>query len=291
MPLLTKDFLGRLEQLEIVSRRIRRGRFRGERRSTRRGTSVEFADHRPYAAGDDVRFLDWSLYARMDRLMTKLFHDEEDLAIHLVLDRSASMDFGEPTKALFAKRVLAAIGYVALLGMNRVVLWSPGDHGDLDVRDLRSPRSANRLFEVLDAAPVGGAATLGEPMKRWAGTRRPRGILVAASDFLHPDGSWEHLRPLVRGGLEVHCIRVLVPEEESPTAEGDLRLVDSETGGGVDVSITPKLLQLYRNARVDYDRRLDEFCRTRQITLMTATTDTPFESLVLEVLRRKGLLR
>lgn len=291
MPLLTKDFLARLGALEIVSRRIRRGRFRGERRSTRRGSSVEFADHRPYATGDDVRFLDWSMYARLDRLVTKLFHDEEDLAVHLVLDRSASMDFGEPTKALYAKRVLAALGYVALLGMNRVVLWSPGEGGEIDVRDLRSARSAARLFETLDAAPVGGETGLGEPLRRWAGTRRPRGIVVVASDFLHSDGAWEHLRPLARGGLEVHCVRVLTPEEESPEVEGDLRLVDSETGGGVDVTVTPKLLRLYREARVAYDRRLDEFCRSRQMTLLTSTTSAPFESLVLESLRRKGLLR
>jgi uncharacterized protein (DUF58 family) len=291
MPLLTKDFLARLETLEIVSRRIRRGRFRGERRSTRRGTSVEFADHRPYAAGDDVRFLDWNLYARLDRLVTKLFHDEEDLAVHLVLDRSASMDFGDPTKALHAKRVLAALGYVALLGMNRVVIWSPGEDGDIDVRDLRSPRSAARLFDVLDRAPVGGATGLGDPLRRWAGTRRPRGIVVVASDFLHPDGAWEHLRPLARGGVEVHCVRVLTPEEETPTIEGDLRLVDAETASGVDVTVTPKLLQLYQAARESYDRRLDDWCRGRQMTLITTNTATPFESVVLESLRRKGLLR
>ncbi len=291
MPLLTKDFIARLGALEIVSRRIRRGRFRGERRSTRRGSSVEFADHRPYAIGDDVRFLDWNMYARLDRLVTKLFHDEEDLAVHLVLDRSASMDFGDPTKALYAKRVLAALGYVALLGMNRVVLWSPGEGGEIDVRDLRSARSAARLFDVLDAAPVGGETGLGEPLRRWAGTRRPRGIVVVASDFLHKDGAWEHLRPLARGGVEVHCVRVLTPEEETPEVEGDLRLVDSETGGGVDVTVTPKLLRLYREARSAYDHRLDEFCRSRQMTLLTSVTSAPFESLVLESLRRKGLLR
>ena len=291
MPLLTKDFLARLEALEIASRRIRRGRFRGERRSVRRGSSVEFADHRPYVAGDDVRFLDWNMYARFDRLMTKLFHDEEDLAVHLVLDRSASMDFGDPTKALHAKRVLAAIGYVALLGMNRVVLWSPGIGGDVDVRDLRSARGAQRLFDALEKAPVGGDSTLGEPMRRFVGTRRPRGVLVVASDFLHPDGAWEQLRPLVRGGLEVHCVRVLTPEEETPAVEGDVRLVDSEGGGGVDVTVTPKLLRLYDDARLAYDRRLEEFCRSRQIALSTSTTAAPFETIVLESLRRKGLLR
>ena len=289
--LLTKDFLARLATLEIVSRRLRRGRFRGERRSARRGASVEFADHKPYGTGDDLRFLDWSLYARLQVLMTKLFHDEEDLAVHLVLDRSASMDFGDPTKALHAKKVLAALGYVSLLGNNRVSFWSPGSDGDVELRDMRSSRSSERLFEAIEKSPVGGTAGLDEPLRRWIGTRRPRGIVVLASDLLHKDGAWEHLRPLVRGGLEAHVIRVLSPGEVNPTIEGDLRLLDSEDATGVDVSVSPKLLQMYQEARNDYDRRLDQFCRGRGITLVPTTTDAPFEALVLDVLRARGLVQ
>ncbi|MCE9638166.1 MAG: DUF58 domain-containing protein [Planctomycetes bacterium] len=289
--LLTKDFLARLATLEIVSRRLRRGEFRGERRSVRRGSSVEFADHRPYGAGDDLRFLDWNLYARLEVLMTKLFHDEEDLSIHLILDRSASMEFGDPTKALHAKRILAAIGYVSLLGNHRVSLWSPGAAGDVDVRDLRSARSAARLFEAIEAAPVGGASGLDEPLRRWVGTRRPRGVLVLASDLLHRDGAWEHLRVLVRGGLESHCVRVLSPQEIEPAIEGDLRLIDAEDASGIDISVTPRLLRLYHEARAAYDRRLDEFCRSRAITLVATTTAEPFEAIVLDVLRSKGLLQ
>jgi len=288
--LLTRDFLARLETLEIVSRRLRRGRFRGERRSVRRGASVEFADHRPYGTGDDLRFLDWNLYARLRILMTRLFHDEEDLSVHLILDRSASMDFGRPSKALHAKSVLAALGYVALLSQNRVSFWSPGESGDVELRDLRSQRSAERLFQAVEDAPVGGASGLDEPLRRWIGTRRPRGVLVLVSDFLHRDGAWEHLTPLVRGGLECHCVRILTPEEVNPTLEGDLRLVDSEDASGVDVSVTPQLLRLYQDARNEYDRRLDQWCRSRQITLVPTTTDVPFEGLVLDVLRARGIL-
>jgi len=291
MALFDKEFLARLETLEIVSRRIRRGRFRGERRSARKGSSVEFADHRPYGSGDDLRFLDWNLYARLNRLMTKLFHDEEDLCVHLLLDRSASMDFGEPTKALTARRVLGALGYIALLGMNRVELWSPGDGGTIELRHLRSPRSAPRLFDVLESAPSGGSVGLDESVRRWVGARRPRGIVVLASDFLHPDGSWEHLKPLARGGLEVTAVRVLTPEEEDPTLEGDLRLTDAETPTHVDISMSPKLLLRYAAAKEHYDRRLSEFCRSRQISLAHTRTDQPVETLVLDVLRRRGLLR
>ena len=291
MALLEPEFLARLERLEIVARRLRRGVQRGERRSVRRGSSVEFADHRPYGAGDDLRFLDWNLYARLDKLMIKLFHDEEDLQIHLVLDRSASMDFGDPSKTLVAKRVLAALGYVALAGLNRVSLWSPGEGGDVGVKNLRGIRSAERLFNALERAPVGGATGLDESLRRWITTRRPRGILILASDLLHPDGSWQHLRSIVRGGLEPYCIRILTPAEEAPTLEGDLRLVDSEDDTAVEISITPALLRRYQAARSDYDRQLDQFCRSRQIVLATATTDTPLETLVLESLRRSGLLK
>lgn len=302
MALLTKDFLAKLESLEIVSRRIRRGRFRGERRSARRGASVEFADHRPYGRGDDLRFLDWPLYARLGMLMTKLFHDEEDLAVHLVLDRSASMDFGEPSKLLHAKRIVAALGYVALLGANRVSFWSPGAgaSGDCDLRDLRSTRNAERLLQAIESlpadsrhetgAPGAGSTLLGEPLRRWIGTRRPRGVVVIASDFLHRDGAWEHLRPLVRGGLEVHAVRVQDRDEIEPQVEGDLRILDSEDGSGADVTVTPALLDLYERARLEYDRRLEEFCRSRQVSLAATVTDEPFEKLVLEVLRVRGLV-
>ncbi len=291
MALLEPEFLARLERLEIVARRLRRGVQRGERSSVRRGSSVEFADHRPYGAGDDLRFLDWNLYARLDRLMTKLFHDEEDLAVHLVLDRSASMDFGAPTKALVAKRLLAALGYVALAGMNRVSLWSPGEGGDVVVKNLRGVRSAERLFDALERAAVGGDVGLDEPLGRWVSTRRPRGVLLLVSDLLHPGGAWEHLRAIVRGGLEPYAVRVLTPAEENPALEGDLRLVDAENGSAVDVSITPALLRRYHATREEYDRRLDQFCRSRQIVLVAARTDASLETLVLEVLRHKGLLR
>lgn len=291
MSLLDKEFLSRLAALEVVSRRLRRGRFRGERRSLRRGTSVEFADHRPYGAGDDLRFLDWNLFARLDRLMTKLFHDEEDLAVHLIVDRSASMDFGEPTKLLTAKRVAAAIGYVALLGMNRLTVYAPDQGAGEELRNLRGPGKARQFFEFLEQLDVVSLAELGEPLRRWVTTRRPRGVLIVVSDLLHPDGAWEHLRPLVRGGLEVHCVRILTPDELHPDLEGDLKLVDAEDGSTVDISVSPGLLERYQRARASYDHKLESFCRSREIALASATTAMPFESIVMDALRRQGLLR
>jgi uncharacterized protein (DUF58 family) len=284
--LLTKDFLARLEALEIVSRRIRRGAFRGERRSVRRGASVEFSDHRPYGTGDDLRFLDWNLYARLELLMTKLFHDGGPR--RPPDPRPQRLDGLRRPDGPRAEG-LAAIGYVALLGMNRVTCGARGERGP-PLRDLRSAQGTERMLAALEEAKVGGASFLGEPLRRYVGTRRPRGVLVVASDLLHPDGAWEPLRALVRGGLEVHLIRVSAPEEEKPPVEGDLRLIDVEDASGVDVTVTPKLLALYDDARTSYDRRLEEFCRSRQVMLAACRTDESVERLVLDVLRARGLL-
>src|SRR6201984_1293552 len=119
-PLLAPDFLARLEQLELVSRKIFLGRMKGERRSKRKGQSVEFADYRNYVVGDDLRFLDWNLFPRLDRLFIRLFLEEEDLHFYILIDNSLSMDFGTPTKLRFAKQVAAALGFIGLVDMERV---------------------------------------------------------------------------------------------------------------------------------------------------------------------------
>src|SRR3954452_3335350 len=121
-PLLEPDFLARLEQLELVSRKIFQGRMKGERRSKRKGQSVEFADYRNYVIGDDLRFLDWNLYARLDKLFLRLFMEEEDLHFYVLLDNSLSMDFGSPTKLHYAKQVAAALGFIGLINLDRVML-------------------------------------------------------------------------------------------------------------------------------------------------------------------------
>src|SRR6266511_4968973 len=119
-PLLDPQFLARLEQLELVTKKIFLGRMKGERRSKRKGQSVEFADYRNYVVGDDLRFLDWNLYARLDRLFLKLFLEEEDLSVHILLDATKSCDYGDPHKLTYMKRVAAALGYIGLVNYNRL---------------------------------------------------------------------------------------------------------------------------------------------------------------------------
>src|SRR5580698_9752869 len=125
--LLDPSFMSRLDQLDILSRKLLAGKLKGERRSKRRGQSVEFADYRDYVVGDDLRFIDWNIYARLDRLFLKLFFEEEDLSLFILVDMSKSCDFGNPNKALYIKKVAAALGYIGLVNYNRVHIVAVAD--------------------------------------------------------------------------------------------------------------------------------------------------------------------
>src|SRR5438552_1345744 len=155
-PLLAPEFLRRLETLELVSKKIRAGRMKGDRLSKRKGRGSEFADFRQYAVGDDLRFLDWNLFARLERLFVRLFLEEEDLHVHLLLDVSRSMDFGTPTKLLQAKRVAAALGFIGLVNLDRVAVWAFADK-PVSSPVLRGRANLPRLLNFLDNLEPGEA--------------------------------------------------------------------------------------------------------------------------------------
>jgi uncharacterized protein (DUF58 family) len=292
LSLLEKDFLARLAHLEIAARKVRRGVRRGERMSRRRGTSVEFADHRPYAVGDDLRFLDWSILGRLDRLMVKLFHDEEDLAVHLVVDTSASMDYGDPSKLLYALRVAASIGYVALAGQCRVrpVLLLDGGAA-ASPGYLRGMGAAPRLLRFFEEAPSGGPNALVPGLRRLASETRPRGVVILVSDLMDRDGVEDALSAFSRCSAELHAIQVLDPVELDPRIEGDLRLVDSEDGSIAEVTVTETVLRAYERRLRAYLDAVESACRRRGIRRFETPTTVPFEKLVFEALRGRGLLR
>jgi uncharacterized protein (DUF58 family) len=292
VPLLEKEFLKRLERLEIAARRVRRGVRRGERLSRRRGSSVEFADHRPYALGDDLRFLDWSILGRLDRLMVKLFQDEEDLAVHLVVDVSASMAYGEPSKAEYGLRVAAAVGYVALAGQCRVrpsVLRAPDRIETTGY--LRGLNSATRLLDFFEAVRPGGPNALRDGLRRLASEVRPKGVVVLVSDLMDRDGVDDALSAFSRNPGDLYAIQVLDPFETAPSLDGEFRLLDSEDGTRAEISATPDVLAAYRRRLDAYLAAVESGCRRRGIRRIQAPTDQPFEAMVLEVLRSRGLLR
>src|ERR1700731_4070017 len=175
-PLLDPQFLARLEQLELVSRKIFLGRMKGERRSKRKGQSVEFADYRNYVIGDDLRFLDWNLYARLDRLFIRLFMEEEDLHFYLLVDNSLSMDFGTPTKLHYAKQVAAALGFIGLVNMDRVVIEAFNDRVTQTMPAARGRRSLWRVFDFLNKVEASGPSDLAAAMRAFTLRSSGKGV-------------------------------------------------------------------------------------------------------------------
>src|SRR5215475_5872482 len=187
-PLLDAQFLARLEQLELVSRKIFLGLMKGERRSKRKGQSVEFADYRNYVVGDDLRFLDWNLYARLDRLFIRLFMEEEDLHFYVLIDNSLSMDFGSPTKLHYAKQVAAALGFIGLVNMDRVILEAFNDQLTQSMPAARGRRSLWRLVDFLQKLEPAGPSDLKKALRTFSLKCSGKGIVILLSDFMDKRG-------------------------------------------------------------------------------------------------------
>ena len=294
MPLLSPELLRRLEQLQLLARRRAKSNLRGERRSRARGLSVEFADHRAYVAGDDLRYLDWNLFGRLDRLFLKLYEEERELPVRLFLDASESMTFGDPVKFDFARRVAAAVGYVALCGFDRVsVLPFPEHAEDLaarrGLRTVRGRRSTLAFFEHLEALTAGGPGDFNAALRRGALEARQAGVAVVLSDFLDPAGYEVGLNALVGRGFQVHAVQILAPEELTPTAYGDLRLVDAETGAQQEVTFARYRLAVYQQTVRNYVQRLREFCAGRGVHFVLASSADSLDALLLKQLRAAAL--
>ena len=288
--LLPPELLRRLEQLQLLAARRARSSLRGERRSRARGQSVEFADHRNYVFGDDLRYLDWSLYGRLDRLFLKLYEEERELPVRIFLDASESMTFGEPVKFDFARQVAAAVGYVALCGFDRVSVLSFPDRAENELarralRLVRGRKSAFAFFRHLESLTAGGPADFIAALHRGALEARPAGLAVVLSDFLDPAGYERGLGALVGRGFQVTAVQILAADELEPKTYGDLRLVDSESGAEQEVTFGRYRLAAYRQTVQNYIQRLREFCRHRGINFFLASSATPLEELLLKQLR------
>src|SRR5438093_1235020 len=295
--LLTPELLRRLEQFQLLAARRAKSSAKGERRSRARGQSVEFADYRNYVHGDDFRYLDWNLYGRLEKLFLKLYEEERELPVRIFLDASESMTFGEPRKFDFALRVAAAIGYVAMCGFDRVsVIPFPeaaGDGGGNSesairgaLRSVRGKKSAMQFFQNLSGVTAKGAANLNESLRRGALEARQAGVAVILSDFLDPAGYESGLTALVGRGFQVNIVQILAPEELSPTTFGDLRLVDSETGGAQEVTFGRYRMKNYQQMVQNFLQRLREYCQGRGINFFTVSSNTDLQELLLKQLRQ-----
>lgn len=304
--LLGPELMARLDRLDILSRKVFAGKMPGERRSRRRGQSVEFDDYRPYTPGDDLRHIDWNVLARLDRLFLKLFREDEDLALHLVLDVSPSMDMGEPNKLVFAHRVAMAMGYIGLVTHSRVAVSVFG-RGTQAIRQLPPMRGrtgvqrlASFLLESLSAEEPAKPTDFHAAMRLLARSRAGKGVAVLLSDMLLREGYLPGLNFLSYGGLhaggfEAYVLQVLSPQDLDPGAgrnplAGDLRLIDAERLDGAEVTVSAALLRQYRRRLDAHIEGLSRACRARSIRHLVVRTDAEVASLVGSDLRRQGLL-
>jgi uncharacterized protein (DUF58 family) len=290
-PLLSPDFLARLEQLELVSRKIFLGRLKGERRSKRKGQSVEFADYRNYVVGDDLRFLDWNLFARLDRLFIRLFLEEEDLHFYVLLDNSLSMDFGAPTKLHYAKQITAALGFIGLVNMDRVLVEAFNDRLTQSSPVLRGRRSLWRLMRFLHQIEPAGPSDLKRALRSFSLKCSGKGIVVLLSDLMDKGGYEEALRYLVTRQLDIYVIQILSQEEIEPEIIGDLKLVDIEDDDSAEITVSAPLLKRYKENLAAYRTGLHDFCTRRGIACLFTSNQVPFDRLVLTYLRQRGLVK
>lgn len=292
-----EPFLRRLETLALLYRQAARSPLPGERRSAQRGHSVEFSDFRPYTLGDDFRRIDWNAYARMERLFIKLFVEEVDLPVTLVMDASRSMDWGAPNKLDFAIRLAAALGYIALAGSDRLTVWvlSAPQPGLRHLPPIRGKRSAITLFSFLDALRSNGDRT---PHRRHppleflslAGELSTGGPLLLLSDLM--DDRWqEGLNRLAARKFEITLLHILAPDELEPPLEGDFQLIDSETQASVEISANFETLEQYRRALNSWQREWRQFCALRQMHYIPVNTSQPLEELLFAALPQQRVLQ
>jgi uncharacterized protein (DUF58 family) len=288
-PLLTPEFLRKLESLRLISRRVFAGRTWGERRSRKRGASVEFADFRNYTDGDDLRHLDWNAFGRLDKLFLKLFVEEEDLCVYILVDASKSMSFGEPAKFDYARRAAGALGYLALCNSDRVTFWSYGEKLRAVFGPTRGRGKALASLHWLAGLEAEGATQGGESFHEFVLRAKQPGLVIAISDFLDMD-HLEGLKVLAARKFEVVAIHVLAEEELHPELAGDLKLVDSETGTEREITITQGLLRAYQNNLRNFCDEIDSCCLRYGMHLVRTSTAAPFEDLILKYLRKRGMI-
>jgi uncharacterized protein (DUF58 family) len=289
--LFDDEFQRKLDYLAVVSRRVFSGAMRAERRTKKTGSGVEFADHRDYAAGDDFRYLDWHAYQRFDRLLIRLYEEEEDLSIYFIVDNSSSMAFGNGEKLRHAKRLCAALAYVGLANLDRIAIVTATDEISGRMQSTRGKARIFRIFKFLRGVSAAGPTDLGTAMRTFVAQHKRRGLAVLISDLYDPAGVERGINVLRYNKFEPFVLHIVDPSEGKPDLKGDVRVFDCETGEEREVTVTAKVLERYGQAYEEYLEGARRFCTSRQVSYFRADITIPFDELILRVFRRGGFLR
>ncbi len=295
--LFDDEFQRKLEYLALVSRRVFAGRLRAERRTKKSGSGVEFADHRDYQPGDDFRTLDWSVYQRFEKLLVRLYEEEEDLAIYFILDTSGSMGFGadkaqKAIKLTYAKKVVAALAYVGLANLDRVSIATTSDRV---LERMPETRGKARIFKAFRFLAIGPGRGDDRPGRRDEDLRRPEQAAGPRRARQRPLRSRRASSGASTSSATTSSIRSSstssIRPTRSPNCSGDVLVYDCETGDEREVTVTAKVLQRFAAAHAEYVAGIERFCATRQVPYVAASVDVPFDELILRVFRRGGFLR
>ncbi len=284
------EFLKKLEYLYIVSKKIFAGRIKAERRSTRRGVSVEFADYRNYTPGDDFRYIDWNAFARLDELLLKLYEEREDLHIYILVDASQSMTYGELPKLIYAKRVAAALAYIGLSNLDRIGITA---FNTTDMNRLPTERGKGKIFTVLnflDQINGTGETDMEHAFRNFVHMTKRRGLVVVISDLFDPKGFTAGLNMLKFQKHDLFVIHIIDEKEVEPNLLGDYHLVDIETDQLRPVTINENHIKRYKALFNKYCDDLDRYCTQREISLVRTMTKAPFEELILRIFRMGGFV-
>ena len=286
--LLDNDVLGRIERMRLGALRRFTNRSRGEHLSGKGGQSTEFADYRDYTEGDDIRYVDWNIFSRLHRPYIKIFHQEEELHVVLLVDTSSSMLFED--KILMAKRVAAAFGVMGLFNVERVSAYGSNAVDDRLPRmpACRGRGNMGRLLSFLEGLQGGGDEPLETAVDDMLKHHRGRGVVAVLSDFLTYGDLRKAFNKLFSAGLEIFAVQVLGPTEIDPEVTGDLRFVDCETANTLDVTSAGNLLDLYQEYRLAYQRNLESICRRRSGRTLTVSAADDIRWVLFDLMRRKG---
>ena len=285
------EFLHKLERLELLAKKIFRGLMRGEHTTVRRGSGLEFTDFRRYQPGDDFRYVDWNIFSRLDRLFLKLYASEEDMTLHLLLDASASMGFGDPVKFDYARRVAAALAYIGLSNLDRVGVTVFADTLGATLPPLKARHHMATLLAFLRGLSCHAPTRFGLALREFASRNRRPGLVILITDLLGEEDAGIGLKALRRRGHDVLVLQLLAEEEIEPPLDGALRLVDAENGSELKITVDSALRDLYRERLQARLEDIEAFCRSAGVEYLRASTAIAFEDVVLKYLRQGTYLR
>ncbi len=291
--LFDEQFLRRLEYLYLVSKKVISGRQRAERRSKKVGSGLEFADHRDYSPGDDFRYLDWTVYARMEKMLVRLHEEEEDLMIYLLVDcsRSMSLGIGDTPKFEHAARLTAALAYIGLANLDRVCIVPFSSKVMGRMPPTRGKNQIFKVFNFIEGIEPGGVTNMADSLRAFVHQNKRRGMAVVLSDFYDPNGYEDAINYLRYNNFEPFVIHLHDENEMKPSLRGDLSIVDCETGQVREITITPAILKKYEKLHGEFCDRLEKYCSARHVSYFRTPIQVPYDEIVLRIFRAGGFLK